>query len=49
MDSSFLDHAYADKAFPIGADQTISQPFTVARQTELLNALSGQRILEWHR
>ena len=46
MDSSFLDHAYADKAFPIGADQTISQPFTVARQTELLNALSGQRILE---
>lgn len=46
MDSSFLDHAYADKAFPIGADQTISQPFTVARQTELLNAMSGQRILE---
>ena len=37
MDSGFVDHAYIDKAFPIGADQTISQPFTVAKQTELLN------------
>ena len=36
MDSSFLDHAYQDKAFPIAADQTISQPYTVAFQTELL-------------
>ena len=36
LDSSFEDHAYQDKAFPIGADQTISQPYTVAFQTELL-------------
>ena len=30
MDSIFLDHAYQDKAFPIAANQTISQPYTVA-------------------
>ena len=36
MDSIFLDHAYQDKAFPIAANQTISQPYTVAYQTELL-------------
>ncbi|HLT52855.1 MAG TPA: hypothetical protein VKZ97_03145, partial [Flavobacteriaceae bacterium] len=36
MDSGFLDHAYQDKAFPIAAGQTISQPYTVAFQTELL-------------
>jgi protein-L-isoaspartate(D-aspartate) O-methyltransferase len=41
-----LDHAYSDKAFPIAADQTISQPFTVAKQTELLQCLAGQKILE---
>jgi protein-L-isoaspartate(D-aspartate) O-methyltransferase len=35
MDSSFLDHAYQDKAFPIAASQTISQPYTVAFQSEL--------------
>lgn len=46
MDSGFLDHAYVDKAFPIAADQTISQPYTVARQTELLNITSGVTILE---
>ncbi|QIE58899.1 protein-L-isoaspartate(D-aspartate) O-methyltransferase [Rasiella rasia] len=46
MDSGFLDHAYVDKAFPIAADQTISQPYTVARQTELLNITSGATILE---
>jgi len=46
MDSSFLDHAYSDKAFPIAADQTISQPFTVAKQTELLQCAAGQKILE---
>lgn len=46
MDSSFVDHAYTDKAFPIAADQTISQPFTVARQTELLNLQQGSKILE---
>jgi protein-L-isoaspartate(D-aspartate) O-methyltransferase len=46
MDSGFIDHAYKDKAFPIGADQTISQPYTVAFQTELLNLKKGDKILE---
>ena len=46
MDSGFLDHAYVDKAFPIAADQTISQPFTVAFQTELLQLKEGDKILE---
>tara|TARA_R110002072_G_scaffold261258_1_gene419902 strand:+ start:57197 stop:57838 length:642 start_codon:yes stop_codon:yes gene_type:complete len=46
MDSGFIDHAYVDKAFPIGADQTISQPYTVARQTELLEVEKGDKILE---
>jgi protein-L-isoaspartate(D-aspartate) O-methyltransferase len=46
MDSGFLNHAYVDKAFPIGSDQTISQPYTVARQTELLNIKKGDKILE---
>lgn len=46
MDSSFLDHAYQDKAFPIAADQTISQPYTVAFQTELLQIKKGDKILE---
>ena len=46
MDSGFIDHAYVDKAFPIAADQTISQPYTVARQTELLEVKKGDKILE---
>jgi len=46
MDSSFEDHAYQDKAFPIAADQTISQPFTVGFQTELLEIKKGDKILE---
>ena len=46
MDSGFLDHAYQDKAFPIAADQTISQPYTVAFQSELLKINSGDKILE---
>lgn len=46
MDSSFLDHAYQDKAFPIAADQTISQPYTVAFQSELLQITPGDKILE---
>src|SRR5690554_190361 len=46
MDSSFVDHAYTDKAFPIAADQTISQPYTVARQTELLEVERGNKVLE---
>ena len=46
MDSGFVDFAYQDKPFPIGADQTISQPYTVAFQTELLDVKSGGKILE---
>lgn len=46
MDSSFEDHAYQDKAFPIAADQTISQPYTVAFQTELLELKRGDAVLE---
>lgn len=46
LDSSFEDHAYQDKAFPIGAKQTISQPYTVAFQTELLNIGRDAKILE---
>lgn len=46
MDSGFLDHAYQDKAFPIAADQTISQPYTVAFQTELMHVQSGDKVLE---
>lgn len=46
MDSSFLDHAYQDKAFPIAANQTISQPYTVAFQTELLEVKAQHKVLE---
>jgi len=46
MDSSFEDHAYQDKAFPIAADQTISQPYTVGFQSQLLQIKKGQQILE---
>jgi len=46
MDSGFVDFAYQDKAFPIAADQTISQPYTVAFQTELLRVKPSQEILE---
>lgn len=46
MDSGFEEHAYQDKAFPIGAEQTISQPYTVAYQTSLLQIKPGARILE---
>lgn len=46
MDSSFADFAYQDKAFPIAAEQTISQPYTVAFQTEVLNVRPGDKILE---
>ena len=46
LDSSFEAHAYQDKAFPIGADQTISQPYTVAFQTELLKVSPNDKILE---
>ena len=46
IDSSFENFAYQDKAFPIGADQTISQPYTVAFQTELLQVEKNHKILE---
>ena len=46
LDSSFEDHEYQDKAFPIGAEQTISQPYTVAFQTELLEVKPNYKILE---
>ncbi len=46
MDSSFEDHAYQDKAFPIAAGQTISQPYTVAFQSELLAVKKEEKVLE---
>jgi protein-L-isoaspartate(D-aspartate) O-methyltransferase len=46
FDSSFLAFAYEDKPFPIGAGQTISQPYTVAFQTELLDVHKGDKVLE---
>ena len=46
MDSSFEDHAYKDKAFPIGADQTISHPYTVAFQSQQLMVKPGVKVLE---
>ncbi|MFO7997915.1 MAG: protein-L-isoaspartate(D-aspartate) O-methyltransferase [Bacteroidales bacterium] len=46
LDSSFVEFAYQDKPFPIGAGQTISQPYTVARQTELLGVKKGEKVLE---
>ncbi len=46
LDSGFLNYAYEDKPFPIGAGQTISQPYTVAFQTELLHVTPGDAILE---
>jgi protein-L-isoaspartate(D-aspartate) O-methyltransferase len=46
MDSAFLKFAYDDSAFPIGAGQTISQPYTVAIQSNLLDVKWGTRVLE---
>lgn len=46
FESSFLEFAYNDKPFPIGAGQTISQPYTVAFQTQLLEIRKGDKILE---
>jgi protein-L-isoaspartate(D-aspartate) O-methyltransferase len=46
LDSSFEDFAYQDKAFPIAAGQTISQPYTVAFQTQLLQVKKDDKILE---
>ena len=46
MDSSFEDHAYKDKAFPIAAEQTISQPYTVAFQSQTLAIQPNEKVLE---
>lgn len=46
LDSSFENFAYQDKAFPIAAEQTISQPYTVAFQTQLLEVKKDDKILE---
>jgi protein-L-isoaspartate(D-aspartate) O-methyltransferase len=46
MESSFINFAYKDQAFPIGAGQTISQPYTVAVQTVLLQVKKNDKILE---
>jgi len=46
MDDAFMRHAYQDKAFPIAAGQTISQPYTVAIQTILLNVGKRDHVLE---
>ncbi|ERM82957.1 protein-L-isoaspartate O-methyltransferase [Rhodonellum psychrophilum GCM71 = DSM 17998] len=46
FDSALDSHAYEDKAFPIGEGQTISQPYTVAFQTELLQLKPGDKVLE---
>ena len=46
MESSFIHFAYNDQAFPIGSGQTISQPFTVAFQSQLLQVEKNDKILE---
>lgn len=46
MESGFVKFAYKDQAFPIGAGQTISQPYTVAYQTQLLNIKPADKVLE---
>jgi len=46
LDSSFVEFAYEDKPFPIGSGQTISQPYTVAFQTEILDVSKGMKVLE---
>jgi protein-L-isoaspartate(D-aspartate) O-methyltransferase len=46
FDDALLTHAYEDKAFPIGQGQTISQPYTVAFQTEKLEIRPADKILE---
>jgi protein-L-isoaspartate(D-aspartate) O-methyltransferase len=46
LETAFEEWAYSDKAFPIGNEQTISQPFTVAYMTSLLNVEKRQKVLE---
>jgi protein-L-isoaspartate(D-aspartate) O-methyltransferase len=46
VDTAFADRAYEDSALPIDMKQTISQPYTVARQTEMLDLKPGEKVLE---
>ena len=46
FDNALMEHAYQDKAFPIGEGQTISQPYTVAFQSEKLEIRPGDKVLE---
>ena len=46
LDSAFDKIAYEDRAFPIAAEQTISQPYTVAYQSQLLEIKKGDKVLE---
>lgn len=46
LESGFEEYAYQDKPFPIGAGQTISQPYTVAFQSELLQVKKEDKVLE---
>ena len=46
LEEAFLEIAYQNKAFPIGCEQTISHPYTVARQSELLQIKKGEKVLE---
>ena len=46
LDNAFIQFAYQDKAFPIGSGQTISQPYTVAFQTQLLKLKPYEKVLE---
>ena len=46
LDTAFAEHAYENKAFPIGSGQTISHPYTVAFQSELLKLEKGHKVLE---
>lgn len=46
FDAAFVEQAYTDKAFPIGEGQTISQPYTVAYQSSLLQIKKGDKVLE---
>lgn len=46
FEKTFYPHAYVDKAFPIGENQTISQPYTVAYQTQALHIQPGDKVLE---
>jgi len=46
LDDAFVEMAYKNQAFPIGRGQTISQPYTVAYQTELLDLKKGEKVLE---